>query len=479
MRDLVDPHGSSESEPVLGFEGQSFDASFPVVIIGAGACGCTAALAAKGRGAQVIILEQDARPAGNTALSGGQIPAAGTKLQKASGIEDSPDLLAKDLIAKAKAQCDIDLAFTIADEARRTIDWLANDHDMPLSCISNFVYPGHSRPHMHASPSRFGAELLTAFLAQVAKSEIDMATSARVTNLFAEGDGTIRGVRVRRPDGGIEDIGCAALILACNGYGGNKDLLRQVIPDFADAPYMGHEGNRGDAVIWGKALGASIKDLGAFQGHGAVCIPHMIQLGWPVFTEGGFQVNASGMRFSNENAGYSEQARKVFSQPGGVAWAVWDERCNRIAAQMHSHVLATGVGAIKTFASPTELARFIGCDVDAVATTIDDVAKMTSGEKICPWDRDFTKAPALKPPFYSAKITGALFHTQGGLEVNASGQVLRQDGTPFPNLFAGGGAARGLSGPSDWGYLSGSGLLMAVNLGRLAGQAAAELVTAG
>ena len=42
------------------------------------------------------------------------------------------------------------------------------------------------------------------------------------------------------------------------------------------------------------------------------------------------------------------------------------------------------------------------------------------------------------------KIMGALFHTQGGLEVNKEMRVLRKDGTPFPNLFAGGGAARGL-----------------------------------
>ena len=60
--------------------------------------------------------------------------------------------------------------------------------------------------------------------------------------------------------------------------------------------------------------------------------------------------------------------------------------------------------------------------------------------------------------------------------MNKEARVLKQDGTPFPNLFAGGGAARGLSGPSDWGYLSGSGLLMATNLGRLAGEAAASLV---
>jgi fumarate reductase flavoprotein subunit len=74
---------------------------------------------------------------------------------------------------------------------------------------------------------------------------------------------------------------------------------------------------------------------------------------------------------------------------------------------------------------------------------------------------------------------GALFHTQGGLEVDRHARVLRPDGAPLPNLFAGGGAARGLSGPADWGYLSGSGLLMATNLGRLAGEAAAELVSRG
>ena len=71
---------------------------------------------------------------------------------------------------------------------------------------------------------------------------------------------------------------------------------------------------------------------------------------------------------------------------------------------------------------------------------------------------------------------GALSHTQGGLEVNEEMRVLMKDGRPFPNLYCGGGAARGLSGPADWGYLSGSGLLMATTSGRIAGRAAAALV---
>ena len=52
--------------------------------------------------------------------------------------------------------------------------------------------------------------------------------------------------------------------------------------------------------------------------------------------------------------------------------------------------------------------------------------------------------------------------------------ILRQ--MPLPNLFAGGGAARGISGPGNAGYLAGNGLLAATALGRLAGKAAAKLV---
>jgi fumarate reductase flavoprotein subunit len=53
--------------------------------------------------------------------------------------------------------------------------------------------------------------------------------------------------------------------------------------------------------------------------------------------------------------------------------------------------------------------------------------------------------------------------------------VMRKDGTAFPNLFAAGGAAVGVSGHSASGYLSGNGLLTATVFGRLAGESAARL----
>ena len=460
---------------VLKVEARRFETEVPLLIVGAGACGCIAALAANERGVQTLILERDARPTGNTSLSGGQIPAAGTELQRAAGLtDDTPELLCQDILAKSHGECDHEIARHVAGASAKTVQWLVERYKVPLSCVLDFQYPGHSRPHMHATPSLFGEELLTALVAAVEAAGIPLATSAPVTDLFADASGRILGVRVTRPDGNTEEIGCEALILACNGFGGNKEMIARYIPEAANLFYEGHAGNKGEAVLWGEALGASIKDMGSFQGHGAVCMPHGLHLGWAAFTEGGFQVNKHGTRFSNENAGYSEQALKVQREPDHVAWAIWDERCERIARLQRSHVLAGEAGAIKRFESIDAMARAVGCDAGVLRSTIAGVEAIARRETKDPFGRDFGGKPPLKPPYLMAKIMGALTHTQGGLEIDKEGRVLRKDGTPFPNLFAGGGAARGLSGPADWGYMSGSGLLMATNFGRLAGEAAAR-----
>ncbi|MFM9998511.1 MAG: FAD-binding protein, partial [Burkholderiaceae bacterium] len=67
------------------------------------------------------------------------------------------------------------------------------------------------------------------------------------------------------------------------------------------------------------------------------------------------------------------------------------------------------------------------------------------------------------------------FHTQGGLDIDAQCHVLKHDGTPFANLLAAGGAARGVSGNAVWGYLSGNGLLSALGGGWIAAGSAAAM----
>ncbi|MCG6901183.1 MAG: FAD-binding protein [Rhodobacter sp.] len=95
---------------------------------------------------------------------------------------------------------------------------------------------------------------------------------------------------------------------------------------------------------------------------------------------------------------------------------------------------------------------------------------MQRGERTDPFGRDFTASPPLAPPHSAIRVTGALFHTQGGLAVIRHAQVLHRTATPFANLCAGGGVACGLSGPDVSGYLSGNGLLSALSPGAIAGQ---------
>ncbi len=163
---------------------------------------------------------------------------------------------------------------------------------------------------------------------------------------MAARDGTIDGVEILRGDGAIERLGCDALLLACNGYGGNPDLVRRFIPEMADALYFGHPGNRGDAVLWGQALGAKLAHLGAYQGHGSVATPQNILITWATIMQGGIQVNGEGRRFCDESRGYSEQAAEVLRQPGKTAWSVFDARIAAVARQFEDFQNAERAGAI-------------------------------------------------------------------------------------------------------------------------------------
>jgi fumarate reductase flavoprotein subunit len=224
------------------------------------------------------------------------------------------------------------------------------------------------------------------------------------------------------------------------------------------------------------ALGAGAADLGSYQGHGSFCLPQGLQVTWAVLMLGGFQVNLEGQRFADESRGYSEHAEDVLRQPGGVAWDIYDARCEVPALAFHDYRDLQRLGGIRQADTIAELARATGLPADALARTFAEVESFAAGRQADPLRRDFTQVPPLAPPYRAARVTGALLHTQGGLSIDGDAQVLRPNGSKLPNLFAGGGAARGLSGPSGWGYLSGNGLLSAVVLGRLAGLSAARLV---
>jgi flavocytochrome c len=456
---------------------EKFDSQVPLLIIGAGAAGLCAALAAKEAGVDAIVLERDAVPSGSTALSAGLIPAACTRFQRAKDIIDSPQLFAADIQRKAHGESDPAVVEAVAQGSGPLIEWLADRHGLPFDVVDNFNYPGHSALRMHGLPSRTGQELINRLRNAAEGSDVVILTERAAERLIADPDGRIRGVEVLRGDGARERFGCGALILACNGYGGNPELVRRFIPEMADALYFGHPGNRGDAIQWGDALGAQLSHLGAYQGHGSVATPHNILISWAVIMQGGIQVNTQGRRFCDESRGYSEAAADVLRQPGRIAWDVFDARIADVARQFEDFRNAERVGAILSAQTIAELAVAMRVSAAALTEEWNKVESLKEQGSAGSFGRRFAPEQRCTPPFHAAKVTGALFHTQGGLAVDACARVKRQDGTPFPNLFAAGGAAAGVSGDTAAGYLSGNGLLTATVLGRLAGAAAAEQVT--
>jgi fumarate reductase flavoprotein subunit len=154
----------------------------------------------------------------------------------------------------------------------------------------------------------------------------------------------------------------------------------------------------------------------------------------------------------------------VLAQPGGYAWCIYDERLHQLGMTFPDYREAHAAGAVRP--AP---------DLPHLKETLSDVGAFVEG-KSDPFGRDFTGKPKLVPPLYAVKVTGALFHTQGGLAVDEHARVLDTQGRPIPRLFAGGGASCGVSGDHVWGYLSGNGLLSAVALGRIAGNSARAAV---
>src|SRR5690606_31432673 len=174
--------------------------------------------------------------------------------------------------------------------ASRTIgpalEWLDDEAGMEWQVLTDFLYPGHSRHRMHAVPEKTGAALLARMLAAAGSADIPVVTEARATRLFASGDDRIDAVEIARPGGAMEIVGCNALVLACNGFGGNAELRARHIPEMAGGLYYGHTGNTGDALLWGKALGARLEHLSAYQGHGSLAHPHGILISWALMTRG-------------------------------------------------------------------------------------------------------------------------------------------------------------------------------------------------
>ncbi|WAC71978.1 FAD-dependent oxidoreductase [Roseateles sp. SL47] len=451
-----------------------FEFTVPVLVIGGGACGATAALAAQDAGASVLVVERDAEPLGTTGMSQGLVCAAGTAAQRRHGIDDSPDQLYEDILTKTRGLTDPVLARAIADHAGPTMDWLIQQHDLPWDLDLRFKPSyGHSRARVHGWLDHTGIDMVQLLHARLAAANVDVLTEAKLVDVVTDASGAARGVWVERPDGSREAIGCDTLVMAAGGFAASPAMVRQYIPDASLARCNGHEGNCGDGIRVGQSMGAAVGDMGSYQGYGMLADPQTIPVPPGFLVEGGLLINKAGRRFVHETEDISGMVHPVLAQPDSMAWVVIDEAIETRCTYVLETRQLRGLGAMREAPDLTTLAQAIGVDAASLA---DELASSWAAWRAGTADRlgrCWLDGPPPAAPYRALKVGGALFHTQGGLQINGSARVLRPDGQPLPNLFAGGGSARGVSGPSFWGYLPAMGLCAAVTFGRLAGQQAA------
>lgn len=450
------------------------DVDVDVIVVGAGGGGLTAAIAAAEAGASVALLEKLDRWGGNTFVSTGSIPAAGTRYQREAGIEDDPERMTADLLRQSGGHEAEHLVRYLAEESASLVEWLVEKHAIDLRIITDYKHVGHSVQRLHAPPDRRGESLVKDLTAAAKRLDVDVVTGNPVRELLVE-DGRVVGVRVAGERTGSYDLRAHAVVLAANGFGNNKEMIARWIPESLHAQYFGAEGSTGEAIAWADELGAKLLNMGAFQGYAAVAYPHGSIVSWTSVEKGGFLLSPDGLRMGDESVGYSGFAPIV----AGVAkesWVVFDTHIRDfVAGNEPEFAELVEVGGVREAATPEEAAAIIGCPPERVAEAIADQQRSATTGAPDPVGRtDFPMGP-LRAPYCVVRSVPALFHTQGGVDVDRDSRVLREDGTSVPGLFAVGGVVGGLSGRSGArGYSSGNGLLSAVGLGRIAGTAAAR-----
>jgi fumarate reductase flavoprotein subunit len=465
-------------EELVAPDAVEWDEETDVLVVGAGGCGLTTALAASADpDVRVTVLEKTREITGATSLSSGGIPAGGTRFQDEAGIDDSAERMARDILAK-NGGSDEAAVRRLCEVSSEVVHWLVDDLGLPLSLFTDFTWPGFSEHRLHFAPEESGSNIVEPMVDLLHdRPNVEILLNSPVVGLVGE-----RG----RVDGAVADrnvlpadvttaIRAGKVVLACDGFASNPAMVDDHCgpEEITEAYSYCWDGNTGDGIRWGAALGGRTRHMDSYQAHATVTVDAGIISKYGLVLQGGFIVDRNGERFSDETAGYSSVAIDVLQRPGGYGYVVFDEAIHDYMLERSKDFReAVEVGAYRRGEDARDLAETLGCDPDGLERSL--AAYNEAARTGAPDETGRTDVAELEPPLYGAQVTGSLFHTQGGLVVDDHARVLDDEDDPVENLYAGGGSAVGVSGPGYAGYLAGNGLLTAFGYGYLAGVHARE-----
>ncbi len=490
--------------------------SVDVLVIGAGNAAFCAALAARERGASVLMLERapEDEAGGNSRFTAGALRFA------YDGVEDlralMPDLSEAEIARSdfgsyteeqffddmgrvTEYRCDPDLVELLIRRSKATMGWMRDQgiRFHPMFGRQAFEIDGRFKFWGGLTVEAWGGgpglvEMLTK---AGAKAGADLRYGARATELIFDDDG-VHGA-IARIAGRSTAIRAKAVVLACGGFEANHEWrTRYLGPGWDLAKVRGSRFNTGDGIRMALDIGAA--PYGNWSGCHAV--------GWdrnaPEFGDLevgdlfqkhsyplGIMLNARGERFVDEGADirsytYAKYGRVILEQPSQFAWQVFDAKVIPLLRDEYRIRQITKVSADTL----EDLVKKLD-GVDAVRALETIKAYNAAVKTEVPFDPSVkdgrgTEGLAVpksnwantldEPPFEAYGVTCGITFTFGGLRIDTGGRVLDSDLGAIPGLYAAGELVGGLF---YFNYPGGTGLMSGAVFGRLAGDAAGQRAT--
>ncbi len=463
-----------------------------VIIVGSGVSGLAAALTARQLGApRVLVAESEGVVGGSSRLSGGLVMGAGTRYQKALGIDDDVESMFHDYMQLNRWNVDAAVVRRFVELAGPTVEWLG---DLGVEYYDTLVFGGEERvPRVHVPIGR-GQAVIDVLTRHCREADVDIALGQRVDRLLTA-DGNVMGVAV-----GDDSITAHAVVIATGGFGNSPEKLATHFPSAArtgSAWYIGADGARGDAIDLAAQVGAQVvgHDHGLRLLHAGFDLIYEAYLpGWIVL------VNRDGRRFVDETAPYGildSQAR----EQGDVVYAIFDraalEAATATGVARYKHSIPgsskrqsphwnfdiieqmLGEGRVTSAATIAELAGALGLPPSSLEGT---VARNNTNVRLGVDDEYLKEAKFLEsiatPPFYGVELRPAtVASTACGLRIDPNANVRGIDGHGIRGLYAAGECTGGVVGAQYVG--SGNNYANCAVFGRVAGASAAALAMGG
>lgn len=447
-----------------------------LLVAGGGLAGFAAALEAAQRGARVLLLEKMGEIGGSSAMSGGCMAFAGTDLQQAAGVADSDELLRRDLIEVGQHDNDPALVDAYVSHQLETYRWLREQGVQFSPSLESSS--GQSVPRVHTVDPADMVRTLAARCRETGRVTVLMSTRAK--RLLRHDDASpVTGVLSEGPEGELEIHAHAGVLLASGGFCRNAALVNRFAPQYAEAVFVGGEGNVGDGLLMAWKLGADLRDMayikGTFGKHPTDS--HNNHSCLAVY-KGAIAVNQEGRRFVDESISYKLLGDAVMRQPYHTGYQIFDQPIFE-SGDDRVRILDFGrrmeEGLIVKADTLEALARQIEVPWDTLRETIDRYNQAVDAGNDPEFGRDAlvhhqgSLRRIDQGPFYAYPSTAAVFGTYCGLRVDTSMRVIDVFDEPIPALFAAGEVVGGFHGGA---YMTGSALGKAAVFGRLAARSA-------